>query len=329
MFAQLLAMALSTAGEPALVTGTAGGVVHVLDTSGAISAEKLPKPWVAAGASAVVPGLGFVYLGEHGRGAAYFGVESLELAAVIGTAATSGYDPDDPATEERLNRVILPYMWLQNTHLVGIYDAWRTARLRHPPGTWRTPTPKNDLASLMRAPLRGRTLLRPEVGIPLGVIAAAGLGFSLYYEGEATFWESPRVPLFSRDVERWKAAAVGEPYWIGTFYPVGIGEEAFFRGMVQTSLEERLGPRWGWILASVMFGALHAVNAPESWQTMVLASTVTGTIGGYLGWLYQRDGYDLSAGAFFHVWYDVIIGTTFFLADPEHQPFSAGITIPF
>lgn len=324
MFGWLAAIALVSTSSAATLS-TSG--VAVLGTSNEIVVEKLPKPWLAATASAVVPGLGFVYLGEPARGAAYFGVESAELAAIVVTLSESGYDPDDSATFDRAQRVVLPYLWLQNTHLVGVYDAWRTARLRHPQEKFRTPTP--GLSGLLRAPLRGKTLLRPEVGLPLAGVAIAGLTFSLVYDGEATFWESQRLPLFSREVDRWHAAAVGESYWIATFYSVGIGEEALFRGVLQTTLEERFGPTWGWVLASVIFGSLHALNAPESWQTMAAAATVTGSIGAYLGWLYQRDGYDLTAGTFFHVWYDVLIGTTFFLADPQHQPFSASISIPF
>ena len=276
-----------------------------------------------------LPGGGFLLLDRPGRTLGYLGVETLELGAVVATIATSGYDPDDPTTEDRLNRVLLPGVWLQNTHFVGIYDTYRHARMAVGNEGYSTPIPQPGLPGLLRAPLRFRQALRPEVGIPLGLVAAAGLTFSLVYDAEPTFWEQDRLPLFSREVDRWTAFAAAEAYWTTSFYAVGIGEEALFRGVLQTSLEELLGPTWGWITASVLFGALHAFNAPESWQTMAAAATVTGTVGGYLGWLYQLDGYDLSAGIFFHTWYDVVVGTTFFLADPEHQPISARIAIPF
>ena len=289
-------------------------------------APQLKKPWVAATYSTVFPGAGCWYLGEHRRGWAYAGVETAELAALLAVFANSGYDPDDATTYDRVNRVLLPYLWLQNTHFTGIYDAWRTARLRAPARYGIIPTP--GVSGLLRAPFRGRILLRPEVGLPLAILAGAGVGYSFLPQNEATFHELQRLPLFSQEVDRWTALAAGESYYIATFASVGIGEEALFRGVIQTTLEEWFGPTWGWVAASALFGAVHALNGGD-WQTMVLAAGVTGTVGGYLGWLYQRDGHDLTAGVFFHTWYDVIIGTTYFLVDPEHQPFSAGITIPF
>ena len=150
----------------------------VLVPDPAVLEEPAPEPppapakklWLALGASAVFPGGGFFYLGHPHRGAAYLAVESVELAAVATTIATANYDPDDPASEDRLARVFLPALWLQNTHLVGMYDAYRAARMRQPPGRYRTPIPEPGLSGLLRAPLRGRMLLRPEIGIPLGTV---------------------------------------------------------------------------------------------------------------------------------------------------------------
>ena len=144
------------------------------------------------------PGGGFLYLKKPERTAAYASVEAVELAALVGTVVTSGYDSADPSTEDRFNRVLLPGVWLQNTHFVGIYDAYRTARLMRGPEGYRTPVPRPGLEGLARAPFRGRQLLRPEIGLPLGALAAAGLTFSLLYDGEVTFYESQRLPLFSQ-----------------------------------------------------------------------------------------------------------------------------------
>lgn len=289
-------------------------------------ARRAPRPGVAGGLALLFPGLGHWYVGETGRGAVFFAAEAAELGAAVTVIATSGWDPDNPA-DTRNQRALLPLAWLQNTHLLGVYDAWRIARVK---GGREVPTP--DTARLLLAPVDFRHLKRPAVTLPLAVVWAAGIGasYAAYRDGsgEATLYELPIVPVFSREVPRSVGLATALGYYGTTFYAVGIGEEAVFRGVIQTSLEDRLGPFWGWLTASVFFGALHAFNGQTPAQSAV-AVAVTTTLGGYLGWMYQRDGYDLSAATFMHTWYNVGIGLTIYLLDPENQPFSAGISIPF
>ncbi len=284
-----------------------------------------PRPWFAGWSSALFPGMGFLYLRRPSRAFAYMGVEAAELVAVAATVSASGYDPDDPTTFDRAQRALLPAAWLQNTHFVGIYDAWRTARIDA--GGYRVPTPGLD--GLVRAPLRGRLFLRPAVGIPLGTVAALSAIYLSLVDGDDTFFRLRRVPIFSRATDRAMALAAGEAYYLGTFYPVGIGEEALFRGVLQTTFEERFGRVGGWAAATLLFGSLHALNAPGDPQAQLTAVAATSIVGGYLGWLYQRDGHDLTAPAFFHVWYNVIVGTAYFLADPKDQPFAVRLALPF
>ena len=280
--------------------------------------------WLAA----LFPGLGHLYLGEGRRGAVFLGAETLELGAAIATVTTSGYDPEDPS-DTRANRALLPLAWLQNTHLLGVYDAWRIARERAPPGRYRTPTPTPDTPGMLLAPFAGRQLLRPAVIVPLALVWGAGIGCGLYCEGnEPTFRELERIPIFSRELDRNAALAAAGGYYTATFYAVGIGEEALFRGVIQTALEESWGPTWGWVGATAIFGSLHALNGATAGEAAI-AVGVTSVLGGYLGWLYQHDGHDLTAPVFVHTWYDVGIGLTVFLLDPEHQPFTASFSIPF
>ena len=44
-------------------------------------------------------------------------------------------------------------------------------------------------------------------------------------------------------------------------FPIGLGEETFFRGFVQPSLTETLNPWCGIIASAVLFGASHIPNA--------------------------------------------------------------------
>jgi membrane protease YdiL (CAAX protease family) len=80
------------------------------------------------------------------------------------------------------------------------------------------------------------------------------------------------VPLFA-DLSLLQLAAIS--------LAAGFGEELLFRGVLQSSLSDRLGPPWGiWaglLFASVIFGMCH-------WLTFTYALLAT-LIGVYLGTL--------------------------------------------
>jgi uncharacterized protein len=63
----------------------------------------------------------------------------------------------------------------------------------------------------------------------------------------------------------------------------GVGEEMLFRAVGQGSLSSWLGPVWGLVLASLLFGLLHPISVPY----MVMATF----LGFYLGliWIYTQD----------------------------------------
>jgi len=98
-----------------------------------------------------------------------------------------------------------------------------------------------------------------------------------------------------------------EPRWLGASYAVarifglilfvGIPEEILFRGVYQEAFSRLWTPRVGWVVASVLFGAVHIVKhyPPLNWQYALLA-TVAGLA---YGWVYQRTG-KLAAAAVTH-----------------------------
>jgi membrane protease YdiL (CAAX protease family) len=77
----------------------------------------------------------------------------------------------------------------------------------------------------------------------------------------------------------------------------GLGEEALFRGVLQTWLAQHLGTGAGWVLASVAFGLAHYIN-----RTYAIIATL---IGLYLGWLYLATG-NLLVPAIAHGLYDFV-----------------------
>lgn len=58
-------------------------------------------------------------------------------------------------------------------------------------------------------------------------------------------------------------------------FSAGVGEEMLFRGVIQPSIASSLGPSWGLVLASLLFGLFHPISATY----MIIASI----LGLYLG----------------------------------------------
>jgi membrane protease YdiL (CAAX protease family) len=87
------------------------------------------------------------------------------------------------------------------------------------------------------------------------------------------FCEEEIVPLFH------------ESYWSELALIAlcaGVGEEMLFRGVVQASLMDWVGPGWGLVLASALFGILH----PASVSYIIF----TGFLGLYLGAIWISNG---------------------------------------
>lgn len=87
----------------------------------------------------------------------------------------------------------------------------------------------------------------------------------------------------------------------------GLGEETLFRGLIQAGLSDRLGPASGVILASAVFGLLHALTAAYA--------VIAGLIGAYLGTLYLMTG-DLTVPVVSHALYD-LVALIYFLRTPS------------
>ena len=81
---------------------------------------------------------------------------------------------------------------------------------------------------------------------------------------------------------------------------IGPAEEIFWRGYVQDTLQEKLGDNTGWIIASVIYGAVHlfAVNL-----MLFIAALVCGF---FWGWVFKHYK-SLWPGIFSHALWDITI----------------------
>lgn len=297
--------------------------------------EKL-LPWAksptgAAAMSAMCPGCGQMYLGRYELGAAQLAATSALLGGGLYLIQdTKELALGRPLTSSRSSVGLVLTIAGQNMWFYSVFDAYRDARkLRGDVGYDHAITDET-LDDLLAAPFTPRVLASPWVwgGVPL--MLAAGLALSyLVSPGELTGTSITKVKsvnFLGNQLSPAAGFAAGEAYYATLFAPVGVGEEALFRGMVQSELEERWGTYGGLAGASAIFGGVHAVNFVGNPGTALVAVPFIGAIGSVLGMAYIRTGYRLETSVAMHFWYDFLLSSAAFALDPENQPFVVDYT---
>lgn len=242
---------------------------------------------LAAILSIPVPGLGYTYLGEY-RDAWGFMGSSVVLAG-LSKANKLGKD------FQGANSIAL-----QNLGFYSVYACYRDARAYNQYEGYSFQMPKETLLDLTLAPFQWSVIKKPEVwGGLLGALTlAAGLGYVVY--GDKT-----ELRLSAKDEDSIFPLLA---------FPIGIGEEAFFRGYLQSTFSEVLSPWGGIALSSLCFGAVHIANAQrlekeDRPKYYAFSLPLITTFGAYFGWLTYKN-HSLKESVAIHAWYDF----TLFLA---------------
>lgn len=286
------------------------------------------QPHTAAALSLICPGCGQAYLGARGEAAAYLSA----TAALAGTsvALLRGQDVTlgGEASSARVPAAIPLILAAQNLWFYSIFDAYRDARVLRDDHGYRHKITRESLGELATAPFRPSVLKSPWVwgGVPI----ALGTGLAVSYlmargsgggMARPSIGDVQRINVLGRDLSRGAGFAAGTGYHLAMFAPVGVGEEALFRGLIQTELEERFGTAGGLATASLIFGATHVLNFLDDPKTAAIAIPVISVLGSSLGLAYIKTGHKLSTSVAMHFWYDFLLSTAAFVSDPQHQPF--------
>jgi hypothetical protein len=225
------------------------------------------SPFLAVGLSALFPGLGHVYLGDMQAAGGFMGTTGVSLGL-----ATSELSNHSVQTNSLLT--------VQNVYLYSLYAAYRDVRKYNGNSGYSYKMPNDSLADLTFAPFKWSIIKKPEVWVGLLGFFALAAGTSFIAN---SLDASSKVSLSSGS-ETYPAMAL----------PIGISEEAFFRGFLQPQLSEYLTPWGGIMTSSFAFGAAHIGNAqalePEdrqSYYTFVVP--FISTLGVYLGWLTYKN----------------------------------------
>ncbi len=241
-----------------------------------IEIQKYKSSFKAVGLSFLAPGLGNIYLGDYKAGGGLLATSLASLGLEL-----SKY--------QGVNFAIA-----QNTSFYGIYAAYRDVRIYNNDAGYLHKMPTDTLADLTKAPFRWKVLKKPEVWG--GVLGALYLGRALSYYA---------FPEDAVDVSNFSAVRGLNPI---AAFPVGIGEEAFFRGYLQSLLAETCTPVGGMILSSMFFGAAHLGNAsflkPEhQWRYYAFSIPYISLFGTYFSWLTYKNN-SLQESVAVHSWYD-------------------------
>ncbi len=253
---------------------------EIPDALPALNLHPPKSSFLAVSLSTLMPGLGHVYLGDMKTAGSLIGVTGLGVggATFLHSKETS-------------------FVTLQNTWCYGIYAAYRDVRLYNGQSGYSYKMPMDSFDDLAGAPFSLKILRKPEVWG--GLLGKFALAFTVAYFA---------LPKESAHSYSWKG---GLKSFVA--FPIGLGEESFFRGFLQSRLSETFTPIGGIILSSLLFGAVHIPNAhglaPENRRGYYTFGIPLITLGGaYYGWLTYKNQ-SLRESVALHTWYDFILMT--------------------
>ena len=269
------------------------------------------------------PGLAQLCLGKTAEGATLATLGAAEIGTAIAVAVETE-DGSHPGVQ-------VPVGAVQNLYVYGIADAAITNALARR----ERYAPRDTLADLVAAPFNWQVMKRP--GVWLGILGtlAVGVTATLALADDVDTDQVGEDPnLFGEVVDRrWGYPAAGA-VGIGLFSHVAVGEEALFRGYIQSGLSRSSGENTGWVTASLLFGAAHIPNMyalPEEDRTeyLTVGIPIITAAGFYLGWLYRDSGYALGPPAAVHFWYDLLLSAVVFALEPQNSILGTSVEMRF
>ena len=255
------------------------------------------QPELRAGASLLLPGLGQAANGDYIEGAVHFGSALVLVRQYDILVNRDDYIQPTDRTDRDRNITINGtsfYADFYGTALTDLsfysaYGAYRDARQAMGNQGYATPAPHESLGEAAYAPFQWEYLSRYTTWVPLL--------FALYNAvtpPDAMSYVYQPIGGLTRE-EMGAASAL-------QYEMVAVGEEAFFRGVLNNGLSSTLGETWGLVSSSAIFGLAHeGVGAQAS-------GLEAGVFGLYLGWLHQRNDYDMRQGITLHFWWDFLTG---------------------
>jgi len=267
----------------------------------------------------LIPGGGHIYLGDTGTGIAYASLfTAFAGAGVEVQRRNEDLDRDD-------DEVNVPLLLADKVWEYSIFTTARSALQAdgldlRAAGFDDTPT-----SELITAPF-SRHALRWEVAVAgaLGILGGIATGHDA---DTPALKDVQRVQMLGGNYDRQEANVLYGGSVLGVSLGAAAAEEGLFRGMLQPILQNRMGERPGFWIASGAFGAAHLIGL-DGELNLGGALWATGA-GAYLGWLYDRDGNRLAAPIAAHFWYDFLLLSTMWITAPDENAFGFDVEFRF
>lgn len=201
---------------------------------------------------------------------------------------------------------------LFNMRMIEIYSTYRTLHARTASINKIKPK-QTSIISLAVSPFKWRYLKNPWVYTPPAI--AGGLSFLLSSSENPPLSDAQEIVMLGNLYSPNRALLLFLVISTYRYVLVATGEEMYWRGIVQTELTERLNPSLAFAISSLLFGAWHIPNKG-------LGSSIGAAVGGgYLGYRYKRNGYDLGEVIATHFWINVVSNVVEFMKDPSGNSF--------
>lgn len=146
---------------------------------------------------------------------------------------------------------------------------------------------------------RGMGPMRLDMKLALLGVLSGVLLYLFFYAG---FQVTKSYPIFSEGVGRVSEFRDTSIILIGLalIFPIGPGEEVYWRGLIQRRFSEKYGPGLGLLIATIAYAMVHlpTLNPP-----LVLTAFIGGLVWGYI---YKRTE-NLAPVIISHVLFDMLI----------------------
>jgi membrane protease YdiL (CAAX protease family) len=151
---------------------------------------------------------------------------------------------------------------------------------------------------------RDRLPLGASVALALYGLATAVMLYGLFYFG---YQVTKSNPIFSQGVSQIYGLKSNEPRWLIAallIFPIGPGEELYWRGLIQRAFTEKKGPYAGLGIASLAYALVHlpTLNPP-----LIMTALIGGLVWGSL----YKHTHSLVPGIVSHVLWDLMIFVLF------------------
>ena len=147
---------------------------------------------------------------------------------------------------------------------------------------------------------REKLALHASISLILYGIVTAVLLYGLFYFG---FEATKSNPIFSQGINQVYGLRSNEPRWLIAvllIFPIGPGEELYWRGLIQRTFAEKYGSNFGLIIASLAYALVHlpTLNPP-----LIMTALIGGLVWGSL----YKFTNSLVPGIVSHVLWDLMI----------------------